>query len=92
MMGWPDVPAETAGQRDLPKMAHRCLNWDSNLLNVAVSGPTGVPWGAWEGELGPWQGELITGSTSELRVPPKPTGRGRGWEIIVSSLYGKQLL
>ena len=86
MVGWPDAPAGTAGQRDLPKMAHRRLNWDSNLLNMAVSGPTGVPRGAWEGELGPWQGELITGSTSELRVPPKPTGRGRGWEIIVLSL------
>lgn len=49
MMGWPDAPAETVGQRDLPKMAHRCLNWDSNLLNVAVSEPTGVPRGAGRG-------------------------------------------
>ena len=70
----------------MPKMAHRCLNQDSNLLNVAVSGLTGVPLGAWEGELGPWQGRLIMGSTSVLRVPPKPADSGRGWEIIVSSL------
>lgn len=67
------------------KMAHRCLHRDSNPLNVAVSG-SGVPLGAWEGELGPWRGELIMGSTSAWRVPPKPAGSGPGWEIIVSSL------